>query len=113
MAMTISGTSGITFPSTAVQSDAGLGYTQTWQNLTASRALNTTYTNSTGRPILVGVYTYTGGPNYVELVINGNVVSVSSGGTVTYEGGVYGVVPVGATYRATSNSGLQTWCELR
>lgn len=39
-------------PATA-SSPMGIGYDQTWQNLTATRAVGTTYTNSSTRPILV------------------------------------------------------------
>ncbi|MDN4149811.1 hypothetical protein QYE80_32880, partial [Pseudomonas tohonis] len=39
---------------------AGLGYAQTWQSVTGSRALGVTYTNSTGRPIFVSIYLITG-----------------------------------------------------
>ncbi|MCI4436264.1 MAG: hypothetical protein JHC33_05565, partial [Ignisphaera sp.] len=34
---------------------SGFGYGQTWQDMTASRALSTTYTNSTSKPISVAV----------------------------------------------------------
>lgn len=33
----------------------GLGVGQKWQSLAASRLINTFYTNSTGKPIMVGV----------------------------------------------------------
>jgi len=113
MTMTISGTSGITFPSTAVQSDAAIGYGQTWQNVTASRAFSTTYTNSTGKSILVSVYTYTSGPNYTQISINGVLSQLSCGGNVNYAAAVCTVIPVGATYQVVSNSSLQTWYEFR
>lgn len=62
MAMTLGGTTGITWPSTTVQGDAGIGFGQTWTNVTSSRALSTTYTNSTGKSIQVA-WTSTSGNN--------------------------------------------------
>lgn len=99
--------------------DIGIGVNQTWQNVTGSRAANTTYTNSTGKPIFISVYWY-GAPNHgaMRLLVDGmiigrqGVVSVASAGmhaTMT------AIVPNGSTYRAETETGgsLQTWYELR
>lgn len=34
----------------------GVGYDQTWQDLSASRTINTSYQNTTGRPIQIHLY---------------------------------------------------------
>lgn len=96
-----------------------IGVGQTWQNVTSSRAANTTYTNSTGKPIFISVYWF-GSPNHgaMQLIVDGltigkqGVTSVASAGmhcTMT------AIVPNGSTYRAETITGgsLQTWHELR
>ena len=84
-----------------VASSFGVG--QTWQNLTSSRASGVTYTNSTGKPILVIVNTYGG-------------TSIVDGVTLRYigfdtEGDWSFIVPSGSTYSVTGN--IQSWAELR
>lgn len=97
-----------------------VGVGQTWQNVTASRALGVTYTNATGRPIQVNAY---GDGNAfqdrnIQLFVNGVLVDAamasegSSGGGV---GNVSAIVPSGATYMVNFNIDgvLQYWAELR
>jgi hypothetical protein len=94
----------------------GLGVGQTWQDMAASRAFNTTYTNSTGKPIAaVIVMGNVGTSDGFALVINGvstdYVYTNSSGGRV----GLTYIIPDGNTYRA-NNTGAGTflsWIELR
>jgi hypothetical protein len=89
-----------------------LGWGQTWQNLTGSRATATTYTNSTGRPIEVKVI-YTGGGAYeATFSVDGLQVQYETrptGAWVT----VGAIVPNGSTYRATSTGTYNAWAELR
>jgi len=95
-----------------------LGVGQTIQNVTSSRSLGTTYTNSTGRTIFVmaEVY-YEYDQTEVGYIIDG--VTIYSGRI--YSGGGVFVrmdvplsfpVPAGSTYRITGNT-LRTWFELR
>lgn len=57
MTLRFNGTTGvITFNDGTTQSTApvgGIGVGQTWQNVTTSRTQGVTYTNSTGKPIMV------------------------------------------------------------
>jgi Lower baseplate protein N-terminal domain len=89
-----------------------LGWGQTWQNLTGSRATATTYTNTTGRPIEVKVI-YTGGGVYeANFLVDGLQVQYETrpaGAWVT----VGAIVPNGSTYRATSTGTYNAWAELR
>lgn len=93
-----------------------IGIGQTWQNVTASRALGTTYTNTTGRPIAFAVsLAYAAGGSSVTINVGG-----LSFGADTAPGNMNSVrgpflVPVGATYSVTNNSGitLNQWSELR
>lgn len=98
------------------------GIGQTWQDMTASRALNTTYTNSTSRPIAVqilfdraeanedGVLAVTPGQSLEA----SRYAAASSSSLATL---LYGVVQPGATYRLNTASGgaaaLDSWFELR
>jgi hypothetical protein len=109
MAVTINGTSGITFPSTSVQGDASIGYGQTWQDVTASRSLSTTYTNSTGKPIMVAFITSSG----TSAVITIAGVSITQGGAYSSAyGTMFVIVPNGATYSIAAGN-KQQWSELR
>lgn len=117
MPTTISGTGGITFPNSSVQSVAGLGANaQTWQSVTGSRAIGTTYTNSTGYPIFVAV-TLGGGSSTTNITINGVAMyqqQVSNAGFVNTS--TTFVVPNGATYGLIGAAGSPTvvsWAELR
>jgi hypothetical protein len=120
MSMTLDGTNGVTFPNASTQiQGAGIGTgatAQTWQDLTASRALSTTYTNSTGYPIMVVIaFAASTADGQLTLTINGSVVLYSgSGYTTNGHGGLSAIIPSGNTYRAagTVNS-IQSWCELR
>jgi hypothetical protein len=94
----------------ASSAPGGFGVGQTWQNLTASRANGVTYTNSTGKPIMVSIkFTPNGGGLITvdgqEIIYGASVTSASNGGCNT-------VVPSGLTYSA-STPGLMAWFELR
>lgn len=89
----------------------------TTQNLIASRALATTYTNTTGRPIFVHVRCVTSstGASSISFAVNG--ISMS-GTTISANGaGIHmgALVPPGATYSAAlSGAGALTeWVEVR
>lgn len=88
-----------------------LGVGQTWQNLAASRALNTTYTNSTGQPIAVAMSSGGGSAITHQLLIDGVVVMKSNNGAAVLAS-LFGIVPNGSTYRINGSS-LDTWAELR
>lgn len=100
---------------TANSLNAGIGVNQTWQGVT--RAIGTTYTNSTGKPILVSITYSCNASNTVQgLIINGTTVYAGSVTTAGYPGSFTLVVPNGATYVTTTNVGtltLVTWSELR
>ena len=88
---------------------------QSWHDVTISRALGTTYTNSTGKPIMVSVAMTSTAQALAALtvagagVVNGNVSSIG------FQLNVTGIVPIGATYSANVNTGTGTltrWTEL-
>ena len=96
---------------------ASIGVGQTWQNLTSSRALGTTYTNSTGSPIMVAVTVNTTASTNSKASISVDGLEVAR--TYPYASGVYtpifAIVPNGSTYVANnvSNTTLNRWTELR
>ena len=94
----------------------GLG--QTWQDVKESRALATTYTNTTGRPIMlyISVIGGAGSASWGTLTIGGQDVGWVGGYSSSYYSAT-AVVPVGATYSLTSVGGggirINKWTELR
>lgn len=80
-----------------------LGVGQTWQDVSASRAVGTTYTNTTGRPIFVN---YVSTSAVTVTIMIGGVSIASMYSPTTF------IVPGGATYSITSGT-LQKWAELR
>ena len=111
------GTSNTAVATTAFVNNTALGVSQTWQDVTASRALNTTYTNSTGKPIMVivGCISSAGGAYDPTIVINSTTLN-RFGAAVN--AGVYSlasfIVPNGQTYSITATSAtLASWSELR
>ena len=119
MAITLTGT-GITFP-VGVQEKAAssfvLGFAQTWQDMLSpivQRATQVTYTNGTGRPIMVFIRMTDSGSNACVFLIDG--VNVA---TTSHNGGNAGahvecIIPTGSTYRVDSGSWpMNGWYELR
>jgi hypothetical protein len=110
---------------TATTAGNAVGVGQTWQS--PSRAINTTYTNTTGRSIFVFVSAAHFAPadafTSASMVINGNGYEISRSGensaTVRLVGGAGFVIPADATYRLSSfveGGGvvsLNSWAELR
>jgi hypothetical protein len=109
----------VTAPSTiqgyggqALAAMSSLGYGQTWQDLTASRAAGTTYYNTTGRPIIVNP-TFTPASNSAGFItVNSNTVSFmgnysngSSAGNI--------IIPPNASYNMNAYGTLAKWWELR
>lgn len=95
----------------------GLGDGQTWQDVTASRAWATTYTNTTGRPIMVSITARdpSAGNLYIGLRVNG-VKLAEQYHSANSQAQVAAIIPPGATYmveRADTNDTITGWLELR
>ena len=93
-----------------------LGVGQLWRNLTASRLLNVTYTNSSAKPILVLVNVYSTSGNSA-IFINMHGASVYSGIAVVNasHAQITFVVPAQTAYSVTNSGGTPTiigWGEL-
>lgn len=122
-----------TTPGRAVAADdprlgaGGVGVDQTWQVMTASRSLNTTYTNTTDKPIMISVVlshaigsgqqtsagavgVYIGGKNVF------NTWSIASPGAPAATLSAQLLVPAGTTYNISASVqglSIRNWSELR
>ena len=92
---------------------------QTWTNVLSSRSNGTTYTNSTGRPIMV-ILSGTDNPNQAlnyTFQVQGSNIGVALPNVAHGYSMILGVhvVPNGQTYRAAWNgaANLSQWWELR
>jgi hypothetical protein len=103
---------------TSVAPAGGIGVGQSWQNLTGSRSLGTTYTNSTGRPIEIAIAISAAGKgNNLTITINGVGLltnqfnwgsgDANNGNFMTF------IIPDGHTYSVSVGNSIQTWAELR
>jgi hypothetical protein len=94
---------------------SSIGYGQTWQNVAGSRALGTTYYNTTGKPIQVNAQPQATTNGSSTIVVNGvtaaqTIASANLGVLVT------AIVPPSASYVVDNNQAsksLITWLELR
>lgn len=83
-----------------------LGYGQTWQNVNASRAVATTYYNTTGKPIVVA-------PEAVSAA-GASTIQVNGAQITRFILSAWVVIPPGASYNVTAlNGGQSAWFELR
>lgn len=103
-----------TTATTATNATNILGSSQSYQNVTGSRSLNTTYTNSTGKPIWVAVaWTATGNGNYTAYV-DGNLAYFTTQDLYP-RANVDFIVPIGSSYyvQSSAGQGFAYWLELR
>lgn len=96
----------------------GIGYGQTWQDVTASRASGTTYTNTTTKPIQVNISAAMDGVGVrISLAINGVAVDGQAAYAVNAICAISAIIPPGNTYALSGSGGsvasLTKWYELR
>ena len=94
----------------------GIGVNQTWQDVTASRVAGTTYTNTTGKPIVVVIQAVSNSSWGWGISVGGVVVAWEQPSTNGYTHTLVVIVPNGATYlNNASGSGysINKWIELR
>ena len=109
----VAGTNTATLPVATGELSMLGGTGQTWTDVTASRASGTTYTNTTGKPILVNANSNTSSSGSMTCVVSG--VTINNNATGTTSSGVASfIVPPSATYSITFGTyGLSKWAELR
>lgn len=97
------------------RADRSIGVRQTWKNVTGSRALETTYTNTKGRSIAVCVQVacISAAGTSALMTVGGVSLMGSNMPLDGSKGGVLAVVPPGATYVCnTLLATLENWFEL-
>ena len=99
-----------------VLNDQVFGVGQTWQDVTATRALGVTYTNSTGKPIQVSVVVRDdNGAVGLNFFVNGTAAVTMpdiAGGSFGFQQ-ITVTVPSTQTYRLETTNLLHSWVELR
>jgi hypothetical protein len=106
---TIQGTGG-----QALTSLQSFGVGQTYQDVTASRVLSTTYYNTTSRPIFVYAWNNLGANGDNTLTINGVALKSMYSSSSNQIWISHGIVPPGGSYSITmTNGGPNKWYELR
>jgi hypothetical protein len=93
-----------------------LGGAQAWSDVAGSRSVNTSYNNSTGKPIMVSVVAYSSAAG-TKLAANVDAVTIANTSIAAQTQTVQMIVPNGSTYMIyTTSSGTTTvnsWAELR
>lgn len=100
----------------ALAAMSSLGFAQSWTDVTPSRAIGTTYYNTTGRPIFVSVeFNSANNSTTTQIYVNGAPVDWASGsGAGSYMYTIRAIVPPGASYSVSGGSPTkQNWIELR
>jgi hypothetical protein len=87
--------------------DVALGVGQTWQDVLSSRAKDTNYTNTTGKPIFVVVANTTSTTN-LRITVDGITLQ-----TLINNGISYVIVPNNSVYSVATGGTLGAWSELR
>lgn len=89
----------------------GIGVGQTWQDVSGSRANNTTYQNNTGGPIQVAlqVQKSSGAPKFGVSSNGSTWIDVLTGNL----GETAPIIPDGWYYRLDTGANIQIWLELR
>ena len=96
--------------------NSGIGVGQSWQNVTSSRNLGTSYQNTTGKPIMVAIIDAYSSNNNIEVSSNGSswVVVGQLGSSGVNRTCSEFIVPNGHYYRVNGGSGAADyWSELR
>jgi len=115
-AQTLAGTNDDAFITPLKLSGVVMGYNQSWQDVTGSRAIGATYTNNTGRPIEVAIgVTLANTTSFTNLLVGGvNASRVQGPGAGSYTYDLYAIIPNGVSYSVSGGTPvLSTWRELR
>ena len=113
--LSVGGLPDLTITSAELSADVvPIGVNQTWSNVTSSRALSTTYTNTTGKPIQLYIVCTGGNSNGAAVTIGGvspaQLYTNVAGGRVAF----FVIIPNGVTYSlGDASSTIHSWWELR
>jgi hypothetical protein len=95
----------------AVTAMSSLGYGQTWQDVSGSRAVGTTYYNTTGKPIQVNLRLATATGQVWTLTVNGTAIQTYA--STSTDGTIFAIIPTYVSYVLTGGTIINTWNELR
>lgn len=117
IAFYVDGQSAANIDSSGVHSATIIADGQTWQDMSGSRSPGTTYTNTTGKPIMVSVYISGGNNSGINsFSIDGVVVGVAvSASAYTTSSSTTFIVPAGSAYKVDQTDSYtgNYWYELR
>lgn len=118
MSLQLNGSTGLTFNNGSAQDVGGVGTgSQTWQNVAGSRTSGVTYTNTTGKPIMVSISATVLNTSIWIAYVSGIVVIYNNGSGATSNAPMTGtfIVPNGANYSLSVSGGstVAYWAELR
>ena len=106
--------SSATVNSDAVRFDQVIGIGQTWQDLGASRSINITYTNTTGKPIQILLSRLGSGAFRTDTLLIDGVVAIEQVANANTTGMFFSaIIPNGSTYRINAINAYPKWFELR
>lgn len=94
----------------AVTAMSSLGYGQTWQNVSGSRAVGTTYYNTTGKPIQVNLRLASSIGQTWTLTVNGTTIQTYS--STSTDGTIFAIIPTSVSYVLTGGTIINIWNEL-
>ena len=100
----------------ALPAENGLGYNQTYQDVTSTRANNTNYTNTTGKPIWVSVLTSGSASNaQTNRLYCDNIIIADMNNDSNFQALLTGIIPPGSVYKVIlgASYGVTRWIELR
>jgi hypothetical protein len=100
----------------ATPAENGLGYNQTYQDVTSTRANNTNYTNTTGKPIWISVLTSGSASNaQTNRLYCDNVIIADMNNDSNFQALLTGIIPPGSVYKVIlgASYGVSRWIELR
>lgn len=94
---------------------SGLGYNQNWVDVKSQRAVGTTYTNNTGKPIFISITVTASASGASELIVDGLINSSISASNFsgTIRSVLTTIVPHMSTYSLRRTEAVLTWMELR
>ena len=97
-----------------LETAVAFGVGQTWQDLTASRVVSTTYTNSTGKPILVSYQVSGANSASATATVDGIIIAnVTNNSQYVTRVPMSFIVPNGSTYSIVGTTTGFKWVELR
>ena len=97
----------------------GLGFGQTWTDVTSSRAKDTVYQNTTGKPIMISVTLTTSFTAIGQISVSsssGSGFVIMARAQTTHEANISLIIPNNIYYKLTGNNStlaLVAWAELR